>query len=742
MAWVTAGWKAHSKKSMKIKFSIRSKLLLISAVLFVVPWIGVQYIQDMENFLRKNQQENLLGRAQIVAAVLQGQAGVFNAGEQLEKNNSLLKTQMESVDNPQLNQSSHIYVRPLKRAIQLDGYMDDWLDFEEKAKTLISKDIPEFQYQYYLASYKQYLYLLLKVKDESVVYRQANSLSLHKNDHLIIRLRNKQNELKTYFIATHSPGWVNAHRMEFRNDEWQSVAPELRIKGEWQQTREGYNVEIRLPLSLVGNGFSFYVANEDDKNSREIKTVLGEGDISGELGSIIIPSIHVENMLRRIKRPASRTWVIDRKYRVLAVAGDLRSASNARSASDVYSTSGEAEHDINKASVLSSLVSVFYNLLLTQPANNFKDELLSASYLRARVVQSALLGEPATSWRDTPDKRVRILTASYPVVINGKSVGAIAIEETSNAILILQNRAMKILINLSVLTFLITVVVLLSYATRLSVRIRKLRDETEQAISHEGRINNNFKPTNSGDEIGDLSRSFSDMLARLQEYNRYLETMAGKLSHELRTPITVVRSSLENLQMATNDEARETYVQRASEGMARLSDILTRMSEATRLEQTLQSETLTQVDLIKLIESCVAGYRLAYAPVIFNFENNVKNTALISGVADLLAQMLDKLIANAVDFHVESTPIMIELSEHKNTLQLKIINQGEVLPAAMRDNLFESMVSVRDKRGSQPHLGLGLYIVRMIAEFHQARVWANNLPDEVGVEIVLEFSCD
>jgi len=717
---------------MKIKFSIRSKLLLISAVLFVVPWIGVQYIQDMENFLRKNQQENLLGRAQIVAAVLQGQADVFNEGEKLEKNNPQSKEKVESVINPQLNQSSHIYVRPLKRAIQLDGYMDDWLNFEEKSKTLIfqddSQDNPAFQYQYYLASYKQYLYLMLKVKDSNVIYRQSNSLSLHKNDHLIIKLRNKQNELKTYFIATHSPGWVNAHRMEFRNNEWQSAAPELRIKGEWQQTREGYNIEVRLPLSLVGNGFSFFVANVDNKNSREIKAILGEGEVSGELGSIIIPSIQVENMLRRIKRPASRTWVIDRKYRVLAVAGDIRPASTTE------------EHDINTASVLSNLVSVFYNLLLTQPANNFKDELLSASYLRAKVVQSALQGEPATSWRDTPDKRVRILTASYPVVINGKAVGAIAIEETSNAILILQNKAMKILINLSVLTFLITVVVLLSYATRLSVRIRKLRDETELAISQDGRINNSFEPTKSGDEIGDLSRSFSDMLARLQEYNRYLETMAGKLSHELRTPITVVQSSLQNLQMANDNNARETYVQRASEGMARLSDILTRMSEATRLEQTLQSETLTQVDLVKLIESCVAGYRLAYTPVEFNFENNVKNTAIMSGVADLLAQMLDKLIANAVDFHIASTPIIIELSEHKNTLQLKIINQGEVLPAAMRENLFESMVSVRDKRGNQPHLGLGLYIVRMIAEFHQAKVWANNLSDDSGVEIVLVFS--
>ena len=679
----------------------------------------MQYIQDMENFLRKNQQENLLGKAQIVAAVLQGQADIFKANAYADKTPASLKKT--------INNSSHIYVRPLKRAIQLDGYMDDWLDFDEKSSLLMSDGLNSFQYEYYLASYKKYLYMLLKVKDNRVVYRKPNSLSLDKNDHLIIKLRNKQGAIKTYFIATHSPGWINAHRMEMRADEWQSVAPELRIKGDWQETADGYIVEIRLPLSLVGDGFSFFVANVDDEKNREIKTVLGEGEITGELGSIIIPSIKIEEMLKRIKRPASRTWVIDKKYRVLAVVGDIRD----------YEKTTDTE--MHKVGAVSNLVSIFYNLLLTQPPHNFKDDRLSVSYLRGNDVESALQGEPKTSWRDTPDKQVRILTASYPVLIDGKPVGAIAIEETSNAILILQNKAMKILINLSVLTFLITVVVLLSYATRLSVRIRKLRDETEHAISNDGRINKTFKPTNSGDEIGDLSRGFADMLSRLAEYNRYLETMAGKLSHELRTPITVVRSSLDNLQMAKTDDARETYIKRASEGMSRLSDILTRMSEATRLEQTLQSETLEQVDLKQLIDSCIAGYRLAYPQVEFTFENALKTAAHISGVADLLAQMLDKLISNAVDFHKEVTPVTIKLKEQKNSFQLSVINQGDILPDAMRENLFESMVSVRDKRGNQPHLGLGLYIVRMIVEFHRGSVRAENLMDDSGVEIVVEL---
>ena len=689
----------------------------------------MQYIQDMEDFLRKNQQQNLLGRAQIVAAVLQGQENIFKTGP--IATGSISTGAENKAQTKTISKNSHLYVRPIKRPIQLDGYLDDWLDFEGKSKLLTSGDPASLQYKYYLASYKKYIYLVLEVKDDALVYRKANSLSLNKNDHLIIKLRNKQNEIKTYFIATQSSGWVNAHRMELRDDEWKSVAPELRIKGEWQKTTAGYNIEIRLPLQLIGDGFSFFVADVDDESSRRVSTILGEGKTADDLGSIIVPSVEVEQMLKRIQRPASRTWVVDKKYRVLAVAGDLTTVDKAY------------ESDMNQRGLLNNIVSAFYNLLLAQPTHRFKDDLLSASYLRGEVIQSALQGEPSTRWRNTPNQRLRILTASYPVVINDVPVGAIAIEETSNAILILQNKAMKILINLSVLTFLITVVVLLSYATRLSVRIRKLRDETEHAITREGRISNGFKPTKSGDEIGDLSRSFSDMLSRLQEYNRYLETMAGKLSHELRTPITVVRSSLENLLMANTAEARETYIQRASEGMARLSDILTRMSEATRLEQTLQSEILQKVDLKQLVESCMAGYKLAYAQVEFEFETNLETPVYILGGADLLAQMLDKLISNAVDFHVESTPVIIKLGAQKESVLLSVINQGEALPDAMRENLFESMVSVRDKRGSQPHLGLGLYIVRMIVEFHRGKVHAENLVKQPkggsGVNVLLEF---
>jgi signal transduction histidine kinase len=260
---------------------------------------------------------------------------------------------------------------------------------------------------------------------------------------------------------------------------------------------------------------------------------------------------------------------------------------------------------------IATLFRAVYRGALKQPPKEFHDDLSTASKLSTPEIRQALAGKATTRWRQTPDERVNILTAVYPVSDGDKIIGTIAIEETSNSILILQNRAVEILINLSLLALLVTALTVFAFATRLSFRVRKLRDDADKAIGSDGRVVGEIPASKASDEIGDLSRSISDMVDRLAEYNRYLETMASKLSHELRTPITVVRSSLENLDTAELDDEHKAYTQRAKEGVERLSSILTRMSEATRLEQTIQTEERVDFNIEQVINSCVNGYKVA-----------------------------------------------------------------------------------------------------------------------------------
>ena len=163
------------------------------------------------------------------------------------------------------------------------------------------------------------------------------------------------------------------------------------------------------------------------------------------------------------------------------------------------------------------------------------------------------------------------------------------------------------------------------------------------------------------------------------------------------------------------------------------------MSEAARLEQALQEAEPEIFDLREVVEGSVQSYRAAWPRA--TFEWNAPDTPCpVHGVPDLIVQMLDKLIANALDFHTPGTPITVVLVGRGPAPVLEVRNLGPVLPEAMADKLFESMVSIREGNGpGDPHLGLGLYIVRLIAEHHGGTVGARNLVDEDGVSVWVDL---
>jgi signal transduction histidine kinase len=146
----------------------------------------------------------------------------------------------------------------------------------------------------------------------------------------------------------------------------------------------------------------------------------------------------------------------------------------------------------------------------------------------------------------------------------------------------------------------------------------------------------------------------------------------------------------------------------------------------------LESEERERFDLAGVVRGCVEGYRAAYSPR--RFELALPDRAVeVGGVPDAIAQLMDKLAENADDFAPEGTPIRVALELDSGSAQLSVENDGPPLPEAMVQRLFDSMVSVRGGESGaaarEPaHLGLGLYIVRLVAEFHGGSVRAGNRP--------------
>jgi signal transduction histidine kinase len=237
--------------------------------------------------------------------------------------------------------------------------------------------------------------------------------------------------------------------------------------------------------------------------------------------------------------------------------------------------------------------------------------------------------------------------------------------------------------------------------------------------------------SSSGDEIGALARGFERLLARLNEHTQYLRTLGGKLSHELRTPLTIVRSSLDNLESEGLRDDQRRYVTRAREGTQRLQSILSALGAAARVEESIKQAERVNFDLRALVSSAIAAYRDGFPQVNIALEIP-PDPCFVRGAPDLLVQLLDKLIENAVDFCPADGVITVRLTRAQGNYLLDVINDGPPIPDPLLGRLFESLFEGREGRDDRPHFGLGLYIVRLVAEFHGGTAVAANRSDGGG----------
>jgi len=433
-------------------------------------------------------------------------------------------------------------------------------------------------------------------------------------------------------------------------------------------------------------------------------------------------SPEIAQIIEGLSRTTARIWVIDRDGVVLARAGSLKPPAPQLPPESFWGRIGRAT------------IGRLYALVLDQPAEDFSDDAAMRGAPSGRDVEGALAGILTTDRRKTSDGKAVIVSAAHPVWVGDQVRGVVVAEETGNAVVAERNRAFERLFNIVLAVLLVGSLALTGYATWLSSRIRRLRDDAERAIDESGRIRGALASSDAGDEIGDLSRSFGSVLARLAEYASYQEKMASRLSHELRTPVAVVRSSLDNLKAAPLPDDARVYIARAQDGLTRLTQILTRMTEAARLEQSLSDVDRAPFDLVPVVSGCVDGVRLVYPDARIAYDVP-SQPIVVDGAPELIAQMLDKLLANAVEF-ANGGAIGVSVARTDGAVRLAIANDGPPLPEGMAGRLFESMVSVRPGgEPGVPHLGLGLYIVRVIAQFHGGTAQAANRADGTGVVV-------
>lgn len=675
---------------------LRSQLLVVSLCTLLLPWAGCQYVQEMEGVLRENQSHAMIGQTALLARMLN-----------------------QTVDLPEPVKGNLFYTPVRYQPVEMDGYDDDW---QGHSADTLENAAASMDLRLQKGLHGNDLYLFLQLHDTRLIYHHPGQ-SFRRSDHVRVRTGSGKHELQWLFF-TSGPGQLQVYE---KRTGYKRLRARPEIDAWWQETGTGYQLEIRIPRKLIHTHLDIQVYDRDpyEKKTRLALSTRRGGDASvwvKPLGDLL---------------PALQPW---RTHDTDITLVDPRGWPLAPQKNWLNDDSPLDSNVTLDQGLIDQTISRFYRFLVEHLTPRSSHSLWplptqALSRLQQRIplekLDTANSRSASADWFRWPNTDRAALLVVQPVRQEGELKGYLLYTQTGEALVSMTNNALRRVTHRALLVMGIVVAVLILYASFLSWRIRQLKSRAEAAITSDGKVNQ-FTPSKQEDEIGDLSRSYHNLLQRVRNYTSYLETLGGKLAHELRTPLAIVKSSLELAQTSPGNNAE--YLQRAQEGSERLRLILSAMSEASRVEQTIQQSDFQTFDLRSLVRDMAQAYGDTYTS--HRFQSELPDVpAWVRGSPELIVQMLDKLADNARDFAPPDSTIEIAVNSFKNKWLLTVSNIGPTLPPNLEGQLFDSLVSQRDAdhKGQSPHLGLGLYIVRLIAAAHEGQVEAHNRAQGDGV---------
>jgi two-component system, OmpR family, sensor histidine kinase ChvG len=678
--------------------SLRLKLLFLSLLTLVLPWAGCQYARQMETALRQGQENSLVSTAQVLSRVVGSEPELLYRVPELRTNFDAAQGDFFA---PLLD------TEPL-----LDGFPDEW-----PAPT---RDIPEVKHTtpvIHLGVHGRMMHAYVEVNAASVRYEQPSSgetQTVTPADRVVFVTRDDFGQERAWSVSAVAPGPIIVRPCQVGTPWTPSTTPLTTVTGVWRASPKGYAIELRAPLSIFGSRLAIFAVDP-----------AGNSDApTPSLAWLHTGSLDLKTRLEQYAPSNTRVSVVDTHGWLLARAGSIA----------VKLEAGQYGVVANEDGFLRSI----YRPLLDRSEAPVQPYGLPYG-MWGPPIDTAREGKDRALWFEAASGEPALVRAAVPIRLGDELLGALVIEQPDEHLIVLRDAALTRLLSLTLLATLIAVVGSLLFALRLSQRIRRLSRAAATALTPEGRIDTQMPETSARDEIGMLARSYGSLLGRLGEYTQYLQTLGSKLSHELRTPLTIVTSSLENINSeGTFPPGLRNYLDRARSGADRLQSILTAMSEATRVEQSIHQTERARFDLAQVVSSAGQAYQATFK------RHRVQVSApasqcWVEGSPELIVQMLDKLLDNAASFSPENGAIDVTLEEAGDVLRLSVSNDGPPLPAEIENKLFESLVSARTTTDSRPHLGLGLYIVRLIAEFHRGVARASNRADRSGVTFTIEI---
>lgn len=237
--------------------------------------------------------------------------------------------------------------------------------------------------------------------------------------------------------------------------------------------------------------------------------------------------------------------------------------------------------------------------------------------------------------------------------------------------------------------------------------------------------------TDRSDEIGHLSGALRDMTRALYNRIEAIETFAADVAHELKNPLTSLRSAVETLPLARNEDSRKRLLAVIQHDVKRLDRLISDISDASRLDAELARAEAEPVDLRRLLEAVVTVANevrgAESAPIRLTVKDSPQRDAyLVMGHDSRLGQVVNNLIDNARSFSPPGHEVRVTMQRIRGEVDITVDDDGPGIPPHALERIFERFYTDRPEQGFGQNSGLGLSISRQIVEAHRGRIWGEN----------------
>jgi two-component system sensor histidine kinase ChvG len=353
----------------------------------------------------------------------------------------------------------------------------------------------------------------------------------------------------------------------------------------------------------------------------------------------------------------------------------------------------------------------------------------TAFELEARQARST--GEIVTAVRRS-ELGERVVSVSIPIRRVRAPLGVLTIEAGDfNEVLAAQRRNLIPFILVAVGVSLLSSVLLARFVARPVVALAHAADRVRLSRAREISLPS---LASRDDEIGDLTRALQAMTSALSHRMDAIEAFAADVAHEIRNPLTSIRSAVETLDLVKDEAPRARLLGILKQDVGRLDRLITDISNASRLDAELSRDAPRPVELRAQLAELAEFYdqtRREGDPAVA-FEPEVE-AAYVQGREGPLGQVFRNLIDNARSFSPPGRPVLVRLDRRGAEAVVSVEDEGPGVPAENLETVFERFYTSRPKGAAfGGNSGLGLSIARQIVDAHGGRIWAENRTDEAG----------